>query len=144
MTRPKLSPRHQAYVERKHARTCEEFNVPLTMTAGKASRKRMAERIKELCEKNGQDPTANITPDDLKKFLTLTYAEMHAYTMISSGENVRNANAILRAIEGKLGLTVPKAQGAQDTQSVTVTIQALGEPTVTSTTADAPKKDLPC
>lgn len=101
------------------------------------AKKKLNDRLRELCEEQGVDPAANLSEADVQAFMRLTHAEKNMINLIARGYPVRNANAILRAVEMKLDRSAPRPQQSQgEAQGVTVTINTLaGEPpSVTTTT----------
>jgi hypothetical protein len=111
-------------------------NTDFGGTKTKDMKRKLSERIQELCEEQGVDSAANLTEADVKTFLTLTHAEKNMINLIARGYPVRNAAAILRAIEMKLDRSSPRpTPSASDAVPVTVTVNTISEhrPVVTTT-----------
>lgn len=110
------------------------------------AKRKLAERIADLCAEEGVAPDANLSESDVRKFLTLTHAEKHMINLIGRGYAIRNSMAILRAINMKLDRSAPRPQPtASESQGVTVTVNTISDrpPTVT-TTMDALPQPADC
>ena len=99
------------------------------------AKRKLSERINELCAEDGVEPGDNLSDADVRKFLTLTHAEKHMINLIARGYPVRNANAILRAVEMKMDRSAPRPPpAAAEQQGVTVTINTITDPSATVST----------
>lgn len=102
-------------------------------TKTRDGKRKLGERIAELCAEQGVDPDATISEEDAKTFMKLTHAEKNLLNLIARGYPVRNASAVLRVIEMKLDRSSPRPQAGsgQGAAPVTVVVNTISaEPTV--------------
>lgn len=91
-----------------------------------------------------QEQGVQLTEDTIKKFLTLSAAELNVLGMIASGNPPRNSMHILAAIRLKLEYTLkkPESAAASASQPVTVIINSLaGTPPPSVEVVDTPADD---
>lgn len=106
-------------------------------TKTKEGKRKLADRIKELCDEQGVEQDSNISEADVRAFLTLTHAEKNILNLIARGYPVRNANAVIRVLEMKMDRSSPRPQAAQgESAAITVTVNTISEPTTITTTRD--------
>lgn len=104
------------------------YHPELDHGQNRRNRESVVERIKRMCAEQGAKPDQAPSEEFIRKWMMITHAEMNMITLIGQGYPVRNAQAILRAIETKMDRhpTTVKKTSAEANTGVTITVKTEG------------------
>lgn len=88
-----------------------------------------AARVLAMCAEQGVNPGDTLTPEDIKRWMNITYADRNMIDLIGSGYPVKSPATVLRAIEIKLDRSAPRAPTTSpDREPITITIKTETTP----------------